>query len=349
MMRYVVLLPRARAVFVGIGSLVAIAASSLLAQAVTPPAPTRPGRSDARPLAGGKGGTGPADAAKAVELYRLHCIECHDADGRGASARETSPGSPDFTDPGRQGARADQELARVIWGGRKSMPAMKGKITRADVDKLVILVHGFRGGRQRISEEHAGAESVSPVPSPDPQQANTRPPDRQPVLGTGNTRSGEVPPGPVPTAFQQFCARCHGISGDGTSKRSIFRSIPDFTSRDWQEKHSESRLRISILEGKGSAMPSFGGKIDEPGATELVAFVRSLAGIAPAERQSSSTGFDDRFQKLMKELESLKREYRTIEPTAASGVDLKDEALTDRSTGRATSREDRMARAAENR
>ena len=229
------------------------------------------------------------------------------------------------------------------------MPAMKGKLSREDVDKLVILVRGFRGGRQLISEEQVDAESARQDSHPDPLRASAASPDQLTAPRAANVRPGEISPAPVPTAFQQYCVRCHGTSGDGASRRSTFRSIPDFTSRAWQEQHSESRLKISILEGKGSAMPSFSGKIDEPAATELVAFVRSLAGIEPAKRLSPDFNFDDRFQSLMMELETLKREYRTIDSTAASRVDRRNEALTDRSTGRATSREDRMARATEKR
>jgi mono/diheme cytochrome c family protein len=334
-------------VLVGVGGLVVIAASSLMAQAVSPPASRPAGRSQVTPLSSGDLRARRTDAAEPIELYRKHCIECHDPDGRGESARETSPGAPDFTSAGWHRSRADHELARVIWGGRKSMPAMKGKLTQTNVDRLVILVRGFRDGRQRINEENAGADIERSEPQADRLTASARPPDRQP----GPPREGETQPSgaapvPVPAAFQQYCVRCHGISGDGASKRASFRSIPDFTSKAWQEQHSESRLKLSILEGKGSAMPPFSGRIDEPVATELVAFVRSFAGIVPAERKSTGPGFDDRFQKLMRELEALKRQYRMLHSAADSSADPRKDALTDRSTEPATVREERMVRAA---
>src|SRR5690348_15110867 len=90
MMRYAVRLPGARRVFVRVGGLVAMAGSCLLAQGLTPPASARPGRSDDRPLPGGNVEAIPVNAAESIKLYRQHCIECHDADGRGESARETS-------------------------------------------------------------------------------------------------------------------------------------------------------------------------------------------------------------------------------------------------------------------
>jgi hypothetical protein len=225
------------------------------------------------------------------------------------------------------------------------MPAMKEKLTRADVDKLVLVIRGFQGGRQRIDEEHDVAESARAEPHPDRLKVSARPPDHPPAPSAGSTRPSEVPPRSIPIAFQRYCVQCHGASGDGAARRSTFRSIPDFTSRAWQEQHSESRLKTSILEGRGSAMPPFSGRIDEPSAAELVAFVRSLAGMAPPVRQSSNLAFEDRFQRLMMELEALKREYRTLSTLAASGADRQNDALTNDSTGHASAREVRVAQA----
>jgi mono/diheme cytochrome c family protein len=226
---------------------------------------------------------------------------------------------------------------------------MKSKLTREHIDKLVILVRGFRGGGQHITDEHAGPESAQ---SGDQLQRESELSRRDASAGRLDSSLGHARTdlaraafrrrGPVPAVFQRYCVRCHGPDGDGAAMRANFRSIPDFTSRAWQEQHSASRLETSILEGRGSAMPPFSGKIDEPSATELVAFVRSLAGMAPAERQSSGDGFDDRFQRLMTELETLKREYQRLSSTA----DPRAGALTGGSTGQATAKEERMARGA---
>jgi mono/diheme cytochrome c family protein len=230
----------------------------------------------------------------------------------------------------------------VIWTGKKSMPSMKTRLTREHIDKLVTLIRGFRGGRQRINEEYAVEETVRAEPHPEPLQASARPADHSPAPAAGAPRLSETPPRPVRIVFQRYCARCHGAGGDGASQRLTFRSIPDFTSKTWQEQHGESSMKLSILEGKGSTMPPFGGRIDEQAATELVAFVRSLAGMAPAQRQSSSHGFDDRFQRLMAELKALKREYRAL----SSAADRPNDFLSVGSRGQAIAREERMARAA---
>src|SRR4029077_14188707 len=102
----------------------------------------------------------------------------------------------------------------------------------------------------------------------------------------------------------------------------------------------------SILEGKGSAMPPFSGRIDEPSATELVAFVRSLAGMAPSERRIPDTDFDDRFRKLMIELEKLKRDYRTVSLAPGSSQEQKDSSVTNIRAGRFTGPDPRVAQAA---
>jgi mono/diheme cytochrome c family protein len=342
MMKYAVRLPGARQAFVGMGGIVAIAGSCMMAQASAPPASARPSRSDDTPLSGGKVEAGPDGATESIKLFRQHCIDCHDADGRGESAREISSGAPDFTDPRWHASRADHELARVIWTGKKSMPSMKTKLTREHIDKLVTLIRGFRGGRQRINEEYAVAESVRAEPHLEPLQASALRTDHSPAPAAGATRLSETPPGPAHLVFQRYCVRCHGAGGDGSSQRSNFHSIPDFTSKTWQEQHGESSMKLSILEGKGSAMPPFGGRIDEQAATELVAFLKSLAGMAPARRQNSSHGFDDRFQRLMEELEALKREYRTL----SSAAERRNDVLSDGSRGQAAAREERMARAA---
>src|SRR5262245_61370692 len=52
--------------------------------------------------------------------------------------------------------------------------------------------------------------------------------------------------------YRRFCARCHGNDHTGAAGR-----VPNFTSRSWQQRRSDSQLLVSILEGKGSGMPPF--------------------------------------------------------------------------------------------
>jgi hypothetical protein len=102
--------------------------------------------------------------------------------------------------------------------------------------------------------------------------------------------------------------------------RPSFRSIPDFTSKAWHAQRTEGGLKISILEGKGSAMPSFEGRLDASRASRLVAYVRSFAGLSASSGPAPLSDFDDRFQKMMLELEELKRDYRTLSSSSTSAL-----------------------------
>jgi mono/diheme cytochrome c family protein len=257
--------------------------------------------------------------SRSKTLYRRLCIDCHDPDGRSASAREMTSRAPDFTDPQWHRAHGDFELAHTIWEGKKPMPAMKGELALKDVDGLVLLVRGFRGGKLEVPED-PGAQGEKDDPE------NTSPPPRSPDLvsaqppvspssgspGTSSISAGETIALTGRTTFQRLCTGCHGVSGDGSPLRASTSAIPDFTLRDWQEKRSDAALTVSILEGKGRVMPSFGTRLDATGAHELVTYVRSLAGSRSDQGKELHNDFNLRFQQLMAEMEALKRDYRAL-------------------------------------
>jgi hypothetical protein len=116
--------------------------------------------------------------------------------------------------------------------------------------------------------------------------------------------------------------------------RASFRTIPDFTSSDWHAQRTEGTLKTSILEGKGTAMPSFEGRLDASRAIRLVAYVRSLAGLSASSDPAPApvSDFDRKFQKMMLELEELKRDYRRLSPSRTSP---RDRQGTDQLTSRA--------------
>ncbi len=254
-----------------------------------------------------------------MTLYRRHCIDCHDPDGRSASAREIMSHAPDFTDPEWHRAHGDFELAHVIWEGKKPMPAMKAQFAMKDVDGLVRLVRGFRGGKLEIPEDPgAQGEKDDPEKAPPPPlspEPHLPQPPVSPSLGSPGANSvsaGEASALTGRITFQRLCVACHGVSGDGSPLRASTSAIPDFTLRDWQEKRSDTALKVSILEGKGRAMPAFGTRLDATGAHELVTFVRSLAGSRSDQSKGPHTEFNLRFQQLKVELEALQREYHSL-------------------------------------
>src|SRR5262249_28654454 len=77
---------------------------------------------------------------------------------------------------------------------------------------------------------------------------------------------------------------CHGADGRGSVARDNFPTLPDFTLRAWHEKRADPQLLVSVLEGKGTGMPPFRGKIGREQARGLIAFVRSFSpsGSRPA-------------------------------------------------------------------
>jgi|TARA_Y100000310_G_scaffold253669_1_gene260597 ubiquinol-cytochrome c reductase cytochrome b subunit len=63
--------------------------------------------------------------------------------------------------------------------------------------------------------------------------------------------------------YNDLCVQCHGKSGkgDGSEARLWGYEPPDLTSDDFWKTRTESQLKTSILEGKGSDMESFKKKL----------------------------------------------------------------------------------------
>jgi mono/diheme cytochrome c family protein len=116
-------------------------------------------------------------------------------------------------------------------------------------------------------------------------------------------------------ALQQRCARCHDADGAGKSSRGNLKQIPDFTSHKWQSSRSDAELLVSILDGKGSHMPAYRGKVSDAEARKLVADVRALdpTPAVKAAADDASDDFERRFRRLQEELADLKKQFREVE------------------------------------
>ena len=121
--------------------------------------------------------------------------------------------------------------------------------------------------------------------------------------------------------FERRCSSCHDDDGTGGALRQVLPQIPDFTSGGWQARRSDAQLVVSILEGKGTRMPAFHGKIDEDKAGDLVSLIRTFDPTydpAAARRQPlNAEEFDRRFRQLETEMEQLKKQFR--EASASPG------------------------------
>lgn len=116
--------------------------------------------------------------------------------------------------------------------------------------------------------------------------------------------------------FQRRCAGCHDSDGSGGVLRGSVPLVPDFTSSRWQQRRRDEQLLVSILEGKGSRMPSFHGRVSEEGAQDLVSLIRTFDPSydpAAAARNSITAGeFSRRFRELDQQMEELKKQFREL-------------------------------------
>jgi mono/diheme cytochrome c family protein len=248
-----------------------------------------------------------------MQLYRAHCIECHEANGRGESSREIMRAIPDFTKPRWHVTRSDDRLVHSIREGRGFMPAMKGKLGSAEVIELVSLVRNFREGRQIVPDKAERAESQATSSEPEKSRALESPAARPPQLAArASSERVHVQAGEARGLFQKFCATCHGADGQGRALRSHVPWAPEFTSARWHEQRTDAQMKISILEGKGTAMPPFRGKLGEAQVSDLVIYLRAFAPASSPAVERPASEFQRRFQQLQNEMSDLKRQYREL-------------------------------------
>jgi ubiquinol-cytochrome c reductase cytochrome b subunit len=253
----------------------------------------------------------PAAAAQMppMQIYRAYCLACHDADGRGNSVRKSMPDMPDFTDGKWQALRPANELAHSILDGKgKFMLPMKDKLGATDVKDMVTYIRAFQGGKQRVS-----VEPKPPVASP----ASEQPAIVSPTPATPN-QPRVVTPGAENTAriraasvlYREFCLSCHGTDGKGSQMRASMPDIPDFTGPAWQATHTNVQLAVSVLDGKGTLMPAFRGRVRDDQARDLVAYVRAFGPVPMPVSEAPASDFEDRFRQLEEQWKMLQKQLR---------------------------------------
>jgi mono/diheme cytochrome c family protein len=95
--------------------------------------------------------------------------------------------------------------------------------------------------------------------------------------------------------YERRCAMCHGTDGTGRDTRDTTPEIPDFTNRRWQDRRTKAQLKVSVLDGRGTHMPGFRGKISDSQVKDLIELIRTFV---PKQSQSltSPEVFDPRRQ-----------------------------------------------------
>jgi mono/diheme cytochrome c family protein len=246
------------------------------------------------------------------QIYRAYCLACHDSDGRGQTARKAMPELPDFTEEKWQAARRDAELKKSILEGKgKFMLAMKDKLSEADADQMVAFVRSFRTGKQLILvQPQAPRVEPSPaqpavVPGPKAAPPPVSPPSTDEIAS--RTRMATA-------LYRQYCLICHGMAGNGNEMRASMPAIPDFTSRDWQTRAGTPQLVNSILDGKGTLMPAFRGRVNDEQARDLAAYIRAF-GPAPAPpSEAPASDFERRFRELQDQWNELQKQLEALPP-----------------------------------
>jgi mono/diheme cytochrome c family protein len=113
---------------------------------------------------------------------------------------------------------------------------------------------------------------------------------------------------------QRRCSSCHDDDGTGGALRQVLPQIPDFTSRGWRARRDDAQLVVTILEGRGTRVPAFHGKVSEDAAQDLVGLIRTFDPTydptAAGRQPLTAEEFGRRFRQLEAEMEQLKRQFR---------------------------------------
>jgi mono/diheme cytochrome c family protein/uncharacterized membrane protein len=115
--------------------------------------------------------------------------------------------------------------------------------------------------------------------------------------------------------FHQHCTKCHGADGTGSPARGSRPRIPDFTLASWQPQRTEAQLLGSILDGKGTEMPPWRGKISEEQTRGLATYIRAFgpsSGKSPPKGREEAARFDERYRRLQQQLDELQKQFRNL-------------------------------------
>jgi mono/diheme cytochrome c family protein len=272
----------------------------------TPPGPA-PSAKEPTP----KPAPGVAARMKPTEVYRVYCMGCHDADGAGNTFRKLAPELPDLSSAKWQDSRRDADLLHSIMEGKgKIMVPMKDKLGKADAEQMVAFVRGFKGGKQVVPLE--------------PQPAVLPPSPTEPAVVPGPKSFPAAPASVAPSAetatrtrvavglFRQYCLVCHGTDGRGIDLRGGMPQIPDFANPAWQGGVSNAQLAASILDGKGTRMPAFRGRVNPGQSRDLAAYVRAFGPRRAPAPDASGDDFERRFRDLRDQWNELQRQLREL-------------------------------------
>jgi mono/diheme cytochrome c family protein len=273
-------------------------------------------------------------------LYRNYCLSCHDADGRGLTFRKAMPEIPDFTDRDWNKSRRDTDFLRAILEGKgetanefnagtvgllgsplghgpwlasslllpgrpkgRFMVPMKDRLSPADAERLVKYVRSFQEGKPPDSVE----PPTPVVPPPPTKPVVVVPDDKKPPTAEVPDTANRIRA--ATGLYRQYCLICHGTDGKGRELKASMPTIPDFTTQNWQNGVSDVQLGVSILEGKGTLMPAFRGRVTDEETRDLTAYVRAFGPATPPPPPGKEpTDYEKNFRDLQEQWNELQRQ-----------------------------------------
>jgi len=93
----------------------------------------------------------------------------------------------------------------------------------------------------------------------------------------------------VPGLYAVHCQACHGVDGSGDAVRASMKTIPDFTSLEWQTAHPEVEIAHRIMTGDPPLMPAFKDKLTQPQNLALAIYVRAFS-VEPGKATPAQPG-----------------------------------------------------------
>jgi cbb3-type cytochrome c oxidase subunit III len=81
------------------------------------------------------------------------------------------------------------------------------------------------------------------------------------------------------TAFNRYCANCHGLNGEGSPGNDLTPPAPDLTGKEWKHGSSEGEMFTSIKNGVPPEfnMAAWGDQLKDEEIWNVVNYVKSLA------------------------------------------------------------------------
>jgi mono/diheme cytochrome c family protein len=139
------------------------------------------------------------------------------------------------------------------------------------------------------------------------------------VSPVAQAQNGKADPDAAAPLYRRHCQSCHGAEGHNGKHKNGLEAAPDFTSAAWHERRTDVELITSILEGKGTIMPSFRDRLSR---AEVKMIVGKIRAFAPAKKEqqkterraadSSPTQFEIEFKRLQKEFDELRRQLEEL-------------------------------------